>query len=66
MHYNLSVLFLASGTVPLVVGIVVAVLSIIGALVFCLFYKQNTEKKVGDANTQARKIVEDAEAEGEE
>ena len=65
MHYNLSVLFLASETVPLVIGIVVAVIAVIGALVFCLFYKQNTEKKVGDANTQARKIVEAAEAEAD-
>ena len=63
MHYNLSVLFLASGTVPLVIGIVVAVIAVIGALVFCLFYKQNTEKTVGDANTRARNIIEAAEAE---
>ena len=65
MHYNLSVLFLASGTVPLIIGIVVAIVAVIGALVFCLLYKQNAEKKVGDANTQARKIVEAAEAEAD-
>jgi len=62
MHNYLSVLFLASSA-PLIIGIVVAVVAVIGALAFCLFYKQNTEKKVGDANSRARQIIDDAEAE---
>ena len=66
MHsFNLSVLFLAA-TMPLWLGIIVAVLAlVIGVGLTFVLIKAITDKKVGSANERVRKIVTAAEAEAE-
>ena len=62
---HLSVLFL-SNTMPIGLGIGIAIATlVVGAAVALLVYKATTEKKVGSAKEQERKIVEDARAEAE-
>ena len=60
MHnINLSVLFL-NATMPIWLGIVLAVVGLaIGGVAFYL-YKVDTEKKVGSAQERVRKMEEDA------
>ena len=66
MHnVNLSVLFLAT-SVPAWLAVVIAVAAVaIGGFVGLFIYKSTTEKKVGSAQEQVRKIVSDAESEAE-
>lgn len=66
MHnFNLSVLFLTP-TMPLWLGIVLPVAALVlGAVVALLIYKNSTEKKIGSAKEQERKILENANAEAE-
>ena len=66
MHnVNLSVLFLAT-SVPAWLAVVIAVAAVaIGGFVGLFIYKRTTEKKVGSAQEQVRKIVSDAESEAE-
>jgi len=66
MHnINLSVLFLTA-TMPLWIGIVIAVVTLlVGGFVGLLVFKSVTEKKVGSADERVRKIVIAAEAEAE-
>ena len=63
MHnVNLSVLFLA-GTMPVWVGILLAVAGLLAGFVVLFIYKSNTEKKVGSAKSRISQIVSEAEAE---
>ena len=65
MNYlDFSVLFLAP-TIDLWLAIVIVAIAVIGAFVAVLVYKSITEKKVGSAKEQVKKIREDAEAEAE-
>ncbi len=66
MHtVNLSVLFLTT-QMPLWLGIVLPVVTlVIGVLVALFVYKNATEKKIGSAKEQERKIVIEARAEAE-
>ncbi len=66
-YFDLSVLFLAVDT-GLFVGVVAAVavvFAVVGGLVGWIIYKKYTEKKVGEANEQAKKIVETAYADAD-
>ncbi len=63
MNYvNLSVLFLAVQLPVFIISLVVVVaLAVVGALVFVLAYKKNTEKQVGSAEARVRDIIKKAE-----
>lgn len=70
MHnVNLSVLFLAAdvklGMTIAIAGVAAVLALIAGALVSVFVYKRTTEKKVGAAKEQAKKIVNEAEAEAD-
>jgi ribonuclease Y len=67
MEKTLNNLFLAIETPILVVAIVVALLVGVGVafLVFRYVYLKDTEQKIGDAQARAKKILDDAQAEGE-
>ena len=66
MHnVNLSFLFLTK-TLPMWAGIVFPIVAIVvGAALALFIYKVSTDKKVGTAKEQQRKIVEEAVAEAE-
>ncbi len=63
-NFNLSVLFLAE--MPTSIGILIAVITLVlGCFIGLFVYKAKTEKKIGSAEDQVRKIVENANAEAE-
>ena len=62
--FNLSVLFL-SATMPIWVGILLAVIGLALGGVGFIVYKKNAEKKVGSVKARVLKIEEDARAEAE-
>jgi len=63
-NVNLSVLFL-SATMPMWLGIVLALVGLLIGLVVFVLYKFDSEKKVGSAKVRVQKIEEDAKAEAE-
>ena len=67
MHnVNLSVLFLAGATMPVWVGIIVAIATAaVAVLVYVLVNKATTEKKLGSADERAKEIVAQAQAEAD-
>ncbi len=67
MHnVNLSVLFLAGATMPVWVGIIVAIAAAaVAVLVYVLVNKATTEKKLGSADERAKEIVAQAQAEAD-
>ena len=65
MHnFNLSVLFLTT-TMPIWLGIVLAVVGLAVGVVLFVAYKLSSEKQVGSAKERVRKIEDDAKAEAE-
>ena len=63
---NLSVLFLAGATMPVWVGIIVAIAAAaVAVLVYVLVNKATTEKKLGSADERAKEIVAQAQAEAD-
>ena len=62
--FNLSVLFLAPNITLITVIVAIAALAV-GAFVALIVYKSFALKKVGTAQEQARKIVDNAETEAE-
>ncbi len=64
-NFNLSVLFLAT-KMPMIMGVLVAIGTLVlGCFIGLFVYKTSTEKKIGSAQEQVRKIVDDANAEAE-
>ncbi len=66
MTINLSNLFLAI-ELPVFIGALVAAVVLggaIGAIIYFFIHRSTTEKKIGNATQQAKKIIADAEAEG--